>query len=180
MTHLSKKVKKKPISPLPEEGASFPLFPFFSLCFRQTVAILFACFFVGGKALFAVGWIRGGKAAIYRTIPAGPFGEFDASRSARPRWAVSTGASDLDLRRPLLGLRRRPAQSAGESPNAPVAPGVSAGTPLAMPPFHRGSGFWVTPFPGGGTREFGEYRATGAGESRAVIPDRCVSGGPHA
>ncbi|MGB0088026.1 MAG: hypothetical protein WBP80_00875, partial [Planifilum fulgidum] len=81
MTHLSKKVKKKPISPLPEEGASFPLFPFFSLWFRQTVAILFACFFVGGKALFAVGWIRGGKAAIYRTIPAGPFGEFDASRS---------------------------------------------------------------------------------------------------
>jgi len=180
MTHLSKKVKKKPISPLPEEGASFPLFPFFSLCFRQTVAILFACFFVGGKALFAVGWIRGGKAAIYRTIPAGPFGEFDASRSGES---------------PVGGFHRRfrfgPAPSApGPSPKARAecgreseCPGCTGGfrrSPLAMTPFHRGSGFWVTPFPGGGTREFGEYRATGAGESRAVIPDRCVSGGPHA
>jgi len=180
MTHLSKKVKKKPISPLPEEGASFPLFPFFSLCFRQTVAILFACFFVGGKVLFAVGWIRGGKAAIYRTIPAGPFGEFDASRSGES---------------PVGGFHRRfrfgPAPSApGPSPKARAecgreseCPGCTGGfrrSPLAMTPFHRGSGFWVTPFPGGGTREFGEYRATGAGESRAVIPDRCVSGGPHA
>jgi hypothetical protein len=127
MTHLSKKVKKKPISPLPEEGASFPLFPFFSLCFRQTVAILFACFFVGGKVLFAVGWIRGGKAAIYRTIPAGPFGEFDASRSGES---------------PVGGFHRRfrfgPAPSApGPSPKARAECGRESECPGCTGGFRR-------------------------------------------
>ena len=149
MTHLSKKVRRNQ-SLHCRKKAHLSLVSVFFVMFSSDRCHSFCLFFRWRKGAFRGGVDQGAeRRQSTGRSRRGLSGEFDASRSGES---------------PVGGFHRRfrfgPAPSAPgpspkaraecgrESSNAPVAPGVSAGPPLAMTPFHRGSGFWVTPFPG--------------------------------
>lgn len=127
MTHLSKKVKKKPISPLPEEGASFPLFPFFFVMFSSDRCHSFCLFFRWRKGAFRGGVDQGRKGG---NLPDDPGGAFRRIR------CVSVRAS------PVGGFHRRfrfgPAPSApGPSPKARAECGRESECPGCTGGFRR-------------------------------------------